>query len=160
MTNKLDMSVLRERLEEQRTVVDFYYTSIEMLVKKFEVHKHTDLDRLNKRHPDIDERILAPICLGLVPLRDDINRADIDDLVLFAKDLMVLCGAAIGLAELYESGSASYAEYLHYVIQCKDHNSFWVNYQGFCVVHLFILLHDFLVAYMAFEKRSEAHIML
>ena len=138
MSEQLDMSVLRERLEEQRTEVNFYTTALKLLIEVHEVHQHTDLERLKADSPNIDERILAPIAAGAVPLQDDLTRANADDLAALVKDLFVLAGAYIGLTELFESEEESYQEYFHYLMKCKTHEHYVIHFQGFCALSLLV----------------------
>ena len=113
----MDFEVLKQRLDEQRTISSFYYYGVEMLVKGMNARLYFETDDLKRRFPDMPTDFLDQVAQGEMPSEDDINAIEVEELDNFVQHSISLIGLGLGIHSLLNDyprhGKSEYVNFIH-----------------------------------------------
>ncbi len=135
-----DTEVLNERLKETRDECSFYATAIEMMIKKYKVHKQIEQDGLENELKDLTEEVKFNIIHGEVPTMEDLITNPISVLDDFVQDFCYVIGSISGMLQLKrqldETGDEDTEEYMAFLSMTQTNQEFVIQACGFSALTL------------------------
>ena len=135
-----DTEVLNERLKETREECSFYATAIEMMIKKYKVHKLIEQHGLENKLNELSEEVRNNIIHGEVPAMEDLIVNPISVLDDFIQDFCYVIGSISGMLQLKrqldETGDEDTEEYMAFISMTQTNQEFVIQACGFSALTL------------------------